>query len=48
MIYEHGDSQWNDIDRGEEKNLEKNLSHCYFVQHKFHMFCPRHKPGPPW
>jgi hypothetical protein len=26
---------------GELKNLEKNLSQCHFVHHKFHMYSPR-------
>jgi hypothetical protein len=31
MIYEHGEPLWNDIDRGKQKNSEKNLSQCHFV-----------------
>jgi hypothetical protein len=37
MIYEYGNAWWNDIDRGTPKNLERNLSQCHFVHHKFHM-----------
>jgi hypothetical protein len=29
--------RWNDADKGKPKNLEKNLSQCYFVNHKSHM-----------
>jgi hypothetical protein len=35
MIYESGESRWNDVDRGKPKCLEKNISQ--FVRHKFHM-----------
>jgi hypothetical protein len=34
QVMEH---QWNEIDRGETNNSEKNLSQCHFVQHKPHM-----------
>jgi hypothetical protein len=34
MIYEY---RWNDIDRGNPNNMEKNLSQCHFVHRKFHM-----------
>jgi hypothetical protein len=28
---------WNDTDRGKPKYLEKNLSQCQFVYHKYDM-----------
>jgi hypothetical protein len=37
VIYEYGERQWNDTDRGKPKNSEKNLSQCYFVHHKSYM-----------
>jgi hypothetical protein len=30
MIYEHGESWWNDIGRGNPKNLEESLSQYHF------------------
>jgi hypothetical protein len=33
VIYEYGEPQWNDIERGKMKNVEKNLSKCHFVNH---------------
>jgi hypothetical protein len=37
MIYESGELRYNDTDRGNQKNYEKNLSQCHFVHHKSHM-----------
>jgi hypothetical protein len=34
---EYGEPQWNDIDRREPKNLERNLSQSHFAYHKSHM-----------
>jgi hypothetical protein len=34
---ENGEQQWNDINRENPKNLEKNLSQYHFVHHKSHM-----------
>jgi hypothetical protein len=34
MICERGEPRWNDIDRGQPKNSEINLSQCHFVHHK--------------
>jgi hypothetical protein len=33
-------SVWNEIDRGKPKYSGKNLSHCHFVHHKFHLDWP--------
>lgn len=31
------------------KNSQKNLSHCYFIQHMSHMDCPESEPwSVPW
>jgi hypothetical protein len=30
MIYEYGEPLCNDTNRGKPKNLEQDLSHCYF------------------
>jgi hypothetical protein len=35
--YEFGERRWDDIDRGKQKNSEKNLSQRHFVHHKSHM-----------
>jgi hypothetical protein len=37
MIYEYGERPWNDTDRGNLRNSEKNLSQRHFVHHKSHM-----------
>jgi hypothetical protein len=37
VIQEYGEPRWNDINRGKLKNLDKNLSHCHFVHHRYHM-----------
>jgi hypothetical protein len=34
VIYEHGQPRWNDTDRTNPKNSDKNLSQCHFVHHK--------------
>jgi hypothetical protein len=34
MIYESGEPQWNDTDRGKPKNSEKNLPQCHFFHQK--------------
>jgi hypothetical protein len=47
MMYECGESRWNDIDRGKPKNSEKNLFHCHFVDHKSHMDSSGRELGPP-
>jgi hypothetical protein len=47
VMYEHGEPRWNDIDRRKPKNLEKSLSQCHFVHHKYHKGWPRRETGPP-
>jgi hypothetical protein len=37
LVMEH---RWNEIDRGEPKYLEKNLSQYHFAHHKSHMDWP--------
>jgi hypothetical protein len=46
MIHESGGPWWNDIDRGKQKNLGKNLSRCHFGYFKSHMDLTRHEPWP--
>jgi hypothetical protein len=36
--------RWNDIDRGEPKNLERNVFQCHFVHHKSRMDWPEREP----
>jgi hypothetical protein len=45
--YEFEERRWNDIDRGKQKNSEKNLSQCHFVHNISHMDWPGREPGPP-
>jgi hypothetical protein len=38
MIYEYGETTWNDTGMGKPKNSEKiNLPQYRFVHHKFHV-----------
>jgi hypothetical protein len=37
MVYDYGELWWNDIDRKQMKNSEKNPSQCHVVHHKSHM-----------
>jgi hypothetical protein len=37
MIYDCGDTRWNDIDRRKRKKQEKTLSQCNFVHYTSHM-----------
>jgi hypothetical protein len=39
MMYEYGESWWNDIDR-RKKNSVKNLPQSHFVNHKSRMDSP--------
>jgi hypothetical protein len=41
------EQRWNDIDRGQPKDSENNLSICYFVRHKSHTECPGRESGSP-
>jgi len=40
------DHWWDDNDREKMKYLEKNLFHCYFVQHQSHKHWPWSEPRP--
>jgi hypothetical protein len=42
MSVEH---RWNDTDRGEQNNSERNLSQRHFVRHKSHMDSTGRNPG---
>jgi hypothetical protein len=37
MIYEYGEPEWNDIDRGKPNNSKKSLSYCHFIPPRTHM-----------
>jgi hypothetical protein len=37
--------RWNDIDRGNQKGSEKNLSQCLFIHHRSHWTDPGANPG---
>jgi hypothetical protein len=47
MLYEYGETRWNDIDRGKPNNSEKNFSQCHFVHHKSHTDRHGREPGSP-
>jgi len=36
---------WNDDLQCKPKFCKRNLSHCHFVHHRWHMDCPEIKPG---
>jgi hypothetical protein len=38
---------WNDIDTGKLKYLQRNLSQCHLLHHKYHMDWPGIEPRPP-
>jgi hypothetical protein len=46
-MYEYEDPSLNDIERGKQKNLEKNQSQCHIAHHKSYMNWPDREPGPP-
>jgi hypothetical protein len=46
VIYEHGETWWNDIDKVKLRNLEKNLSYCHFVHYKSYIGCLGLMPWP--
>jgi hypothetical protein len=39
--------RWNDIDRENPEDLERNLSQRHFIHHKSHINCPGSEPGSP-
>jgi hypothetical protein len=45
--YEFGERMWNDTDRENPKNSEKNLSQCQFVHHKSQIDWTGRETGPP-
>jgi hypothetical protein len=45
MTHEHGERQWNDIDRGKGKDLETNVSQRQSVHDKSNMDRPAHELG---
>jgi len=44
MIYESGETWWNDIDM-KTKEPEENPAQCKFIHHKSHMGWPDANPG---
>jgi hypothetical protein len=47
MICEYEQPRWNDTDKGERKNTEKNLSQFKVINNKFDMDRTGREPGPP-
>jgi hypothetical protein len=47
MVCEYGELRWNNTDRENTKNSEKDLSQCHFVLHKSHTDWSGRELGPP-